>query len=201
MIIKEEILKAAKLHPSRVHNIYIFGSQVYSTASENSDFDILIIANTASPEVEITEGSLNIHILTIDRFLEQLNQHNIRCLECIMAPAWAILQENHKFEFALDLKKLRHSISHICNNSYVKSKKKILQGDYYLGIKSMFHSLRIAMYGIQIATTGSINDWACVNTIWVELNSKEWHWDSLNERFKPYSNQLLSDFRKVASKI
>jgi len=36
----EDILKIAKMHPSRVYNIYLFGSRVYSTHTEDSDWVI-----------------------------------------------------------------------------------------------------------------------------------------------------------------
>lgn len=199
MITKEEIIKASGLHPSRVLNIYIFGSRVYLNVNKNSDWDIIIIAKTSSPETELVVGNLNIHILTVDRFKNGLDQHNIRNIECIMSPDWAKLQELHDFNFNIDLIKLRHSISHSNSNSWVKSKKKLLKGEYYIGIKSIWHSMRIAMFGIQLSKNKMINDWSCANNIWIELNSKKWTWNELDLRFRNYNNELLHEFRILAS--
>ena len=94
---------------------------------------------SVSPETEIKTDRFNIHVLTPDRFQDGLDQHNIRNIECIMAPDWAKLQENHNFKFELMLNRLRHSVSHMNSNSWVKCRKKLQQGDYYVGIKSIWH--------------------------------------------------------------
>ena len=200
MTLKEEIISASNIHPVRILNIYLFGSQVYGNSSSNSDWDVIIIAKTSSPETEIKSDKFNIHILTTDRFQDGLDQHNIRNIECLMAPSWCKLQEIHNFNFEIKLDRLRHSISHINSNSWVKAKKKLQQGDYYIGIKSLWHSLRIVMFGIQIAKFGRIDDWSCANSIWNELTSKNWSWNELDERFRSLNNQLLTDFRQVAFK-
>ena len=200
MITKEEIIKAAGVHPSRVQNIYLFGSRVYGNASKTSDWDVIMIAKTSSPESEIKSGDFNIHILSADRFQSGLDQHNIRNIECIMAPDWAKIQEKHKFNFELNLSRLRHSVSHMNSNSCVKCKKKMTQGDYYIGIKSVWHSMRMVMFGSQIARYGKILNWECANQLWIELTSKQWTWEEIDNRFRKYNNELLSGFRIFASK-
>lgn len=208
---KNKVISASNLHPSRILNIFIFGSRVYGNASKDSDWDILIIANTPSPEVEIKDPKFNIHILSEDRFREGLKQHHIRALECIMAPEWAKIQENIKFDdFQLNMSSLRHSISHINSNSWVKAKKKLAQGDYYIGLKSLWHALRIVMFGSQIARWGYIKDWDCTNYIWDELtfkdqphymrNKKQWTWEELDDKYRSLNNELLSGFRLFAPK-
>jgi hypothetical protein len=198
MITREEVIKASGLHPSRILNIYLFGSRVYRNSNLDSDWDIIIIANTSYPEKEIISDKFNIHIMTVDRFSDGLDYHNIRNIECVLAPAWAKLQELHLFNLDIKLNKLRHSISHSNSNSWVKCKKKLSQGDYYIGIKSIWHSMRIAMFGTQLATYGNITDWECANDIWAELNSKKWSWEELDQRFRKFNNGILSEFRLKA---
>lgn len=200
MVTKQEIISASNLHPLRVLNIYLFGSRVYGNVSDNSDWDVIIVAKTSSPETEIKSDKFNIHILTPDRFQDGLDQHNIRNIECLMAPDWAKLQEDYKFKFELKLNRLRHSISHTNSNSWVKAKKKLQQGDYYIGIKSLWHSLRITMFGIQIVKFGQIKYWDCANDIWNEISSTKWDWDSLDSRFRFLNNKLLSEFRQITPK-
>lgn len=200
MVTKEEIIKASGINPVSVLNIYLFGSRVYGNISKDSDWDVIMIAKTSSPETEIKTDKFNIHILTTDRFQDSLDQHNIRSIECIMAPDWAKLQEVHTFKFNLISSRLRHSISHMNSNSWVKAKKKLNQGDYYIGIKSLWHSIRIVMYGIQIAKTGHITDWKCASEIWKELSSRKWTWIELDERFRKINNSLLTEFRTLAGK-
>ena len=201
MITLSEVIQKSGLHPSRVQNVYIFGSQVYSTASETSDYDILIIAKTPYEEKELVVDNCNIHILTLDRFLEGLKQHHIGRLECLMAPKKWILKEEVNIPILIKEESLRHSISHTVSNSWVKSKKKLEQGDYYIGIKSLFHSLRIAMFGIQIIEQGHIVDFRSANFIWHELNTKQWTWEELNKTYRPLRNKLMTYFRSLTSKL
>jgi len=198
MVTLEEVIEKSGLHPSRIHNVYVFGSQCYSTASDKSDYDILVIANTTYPEKELVVDNLNIHILTKDRMLEQLKQHHIGKIEAILSPY--ILKNSVEISLEIKIPSLRHSISHTCSNSWVKSKKKLEQGDYYIGIKSLFHSLRIAMFGIQLAENGKIVDWTCANYIWDKLQSKQWTWEELDKEFRAERNKVLTEFRQITEK-
>ena len=201
MITLEDIIEKTKLHKSRLLNAYVFGSRVYGTASEISDYDILVIAKTPYEEKELVVDNCNIHILTLDRFLEGLKQHHIGRLECLMSPQKWRLKEEINIPIIIKESGLRHSISHTVSNSWIKSKKKLEQGDYYLGIKSLFHSLRIAMFGLQIINHGKIVDFKCANYIWEELKSKTWNWEELNETFRPLRNKIMTDFISVTNKL
>lgn len=197
----ETIIEKSRLHPSRIFNIYLFGSIVYGTSDKNSDYDVIMIANNSVESTEIRNGLFNIHIYTPDKFTADLEWHRINNLECIYAPEFAKLKETIKFDnFKIDLKKLRHSISHTNSNSWVKCKKKIEIGEYYIGVKSLFHSMRIAMFGIQIAKFGKINDFTCANFIWNKIKTKRWTWIELDNEFRLLNNSLLTDFRKLAEK-
>lgn len=200
MVTREKIIEIIDIHPFKVLNIYPFGSRVYGNFSDLSDWDFIVIAKTSSPEIEIKFENFNIHILSEDRFKEGLRNHNIRNIECVMLPSDKILQERIKFDFHLDLSKLRHSVSHISSNSYVKCKKKLSQGDYHVGVKSFWHSIRIIMFGIQLSKYGKIVDWSCCNNLWGEINSKKWSFEELDSKFRSYKNTLLSEFRILATK-
>ena len=196
----ETIIKASGIHPSRVFNVYVFGSTVYGTSNSDSDCDIIMVANNSVESTEIRRGLFNIHVYTPDKFKADLEWHRINNLECIWAPDWAKLKETIKYDFELNLVKLRHATSHISSNSWVKSKKKLEQDDYYIGVKSLFHSLRIPMFANQVASTGKINDFSCANFIWNKIKSKRWTWEELDKEFGSLNNQVLTEFRKVASK-
>lgn len=191
----EEIILKSGLHISRVQNVYLFGSRVYNTFSDKSDYDILIIAKTPYEEKELVVDNFNIHILTLNRFLEGLKQHHIGRIECLLAPNFAILKQEINIPLHINIKGLRHSISHICSNSWVKAKKKIEMGEYYIGTKSLFHSLRILMFGTQIAKFGKIIDWQCANYIWDDLKSKIWTWEELDTKYRDLRNKLSTEFK------
>jgi len=196
----QEVIQRAKMHPLKVRSIFVFGSRVYGTSSYDSDWDFIMVANNSVSCQEIRSGDFNIHIITPDQFQEDLLNHKIQNLECYFAPEWAKLLDTKSWEFKLDLAKLRHSISHVSSNSWVKSKKKLQFGEYYIGIKSLFHSIRIPMFGLQIAKDGRITDFSCANEIWEDMNKENWTWAQLDKKYRELQHSVVSEFRKYASK-
>jgi predicted nucleotidyltransferase len=196
----EEVIKRSKIHPIRVKNIYVFGSQVYGTITYESDWDFIMIANTPNTNQEIRSGNFNIHVMTEEQFLKNLKKHHSSSIEAFLTPKEFRLQEDIKINWKPDISSLRHSFSHISSNSWVKSKKKMKQGDYYIGIKSLFHSLRIPLFGIQIAKKGKIYDFSEANYIHEKIFSKKWNWEELDLEFRGLRNNILSDFRIVTQK-
>lgn len=196
----EEVIKRSKIHPVRVKNIYVFGSRVYGTTSVDSDWDFIMVANTPNSNQEIRSGNFNIHVVTEEQFLKNLKDHHSSTVEAFFTPSQFRLQEEVKFNWSPNIPSLRHSFSHISSNSWVKCKKKMDQGDYYIGVKSLFHSLRIPMFGIQIAKTGHIYDFTVANSIYDRIMSKDWTWEELDSEFRILRNSILSDFRSVTQK-
>lgn len=198
--ILEDIVRLSGIHPSRIFNVYLFGSQIYSTSNKDSDFDVIMVANNSVESTELRRGLYNIHIYTPDKFKADLDWCRINNLECIFAPDFAKLKETIKYDFKLNIPKLRHAISHISSNSWVKSLKKINSGEYHIGVKSLFHSLRITMFAIQIVKYGKINDFECANFIWNKIKSKIWTWKELDDEYRPLRNSLNTEFRKITNK-
>jgi hypothetical protein len=197
----EEVIKRSKIHPSKVKCIYVFGSRVYGTSGYSSDWDFIMIANNAVSNQEIRSGDFNIHVIVPDEFEKMLKAHHPGAIECFYAPQEFRLLETITFNFKISIPSLRHSFSHVSSNSWVKCKKKLEQNDYYIGVKSLFHSLRIPMFGIQIAKEGYISDFSCANKIYdVIFSRNDWSWEELDEKFRPLKNQILTDFRKVTQK-
>lgn len=192
----EEVIKRAKLHPSRVFNVYLFGSRIYGNYNSSSNYDFIVVANNSVEAIEIKKGLFNIHIYTPDKFKADLEWHRINNLECIWAPDWAKLKETIKYDFKLNLSKLRHATSHISSRSWVKAEKK-LEHDYHSGVKSLFHSLRIPMFATQIAISGKITDFSSANFIWNKIKSKRWTWEELDNEFRELRNEILTEFRKT----
>jgi hypothetical protein len=90
------------------------------------------------------------------------------------------------------------------SNSYVKAKKKItVEKDcQYIGLKSLFHSIRIIDFSIQLASTGRIFDFGRSNGILHELltNHMESDWQTIEKIYKPLYNKLHSQFKVVCPK-
>jgi len=198
--LKDDIVRASGIHPSRIFNIFLFGSRVYGTSNSKSDWDVIMIANNSVNSTELRKGLFNIHVYTPTKFQEDLDWHRINNLECIYAPDWAKLKEDKKFTFKFDVKKLRHATSHISSNSWVKCSKKIQFDEYHIGVKSLFHSIRIPMFATQIVKDGRITDFGCANWIWDEIKSKHWTWEELDSKFREVRNETLTRFRHITHK-
>jgi len=209
MINKFKILDILKselnLHHLRVFNIYLYGSRVYGVSSDNSDYDFTIVANNSVENIEykVFKGGFeyNFHIQTIDYFQEQLNWNEPKTIECLL---WS--QENtilEKKEFYIDIvkSKYRHAVSHISSNSWVKARKKIeKEKEYYIGQKSLYHSLRIPMYAAQVMKHGKIIDWSCANGYWNDIMTIT-DWKTLKDKYKPIHNNIMSEFRELCPKL
>lgn len=197
----EDILQKCRLHPARVKAVYLFGSRVYGNDKKGSDYDIKVIANGTRSNLEIRNGLYNLHIITPPDFQTLLNNHNPGALECYFSPESAKIYENVKWDFNLKPASLRHSYSRVSSNSWVKCKKKLEHDEYYIGIKSLFHSIRIPMFGYQIATEGRITDFSCANDIDKELFSRyDWAWEELDDTFRNRRLQAMTNLRSVTTK-
>ena len=183
---------------SNILNAYLFGSHLYGTNLENSDKDYIIVTKEY-----VESDSTDIHFITEKEFQRSLDNHDIQALECYFAPEKFKYKETVKFNFNLDKKILRKSISTLCDNSWVKGEKKLtINADYdkYVGIKSIFHSIRIRDFGIQIANEGKIYDFSRYNYVYFELLklSEKYHrnelWDVIKKRYKELFNNLRSEF-------
>lgn len=187
-----------------VLNIYVFGSHMYGTTDEQSDTDYICVLKEY-----VESDNINIHHYTVAQFQNMLNNCDIQMLECYFADKQFILKEEHKFTFTLNRANLRSSISTIASNSWVKGKKKlIVTGDYdlRLAIKSIFHSMRILNYGIQVATEGRIVNYGAMNyvlaDIWKmsETYQRMELWNAIDQKYRSSFNHMSSDFKKLAPK-
>jgi predicted nucleotidyltransferase len=177
-----------------------YGSRVYGTTGPNSDEDymgIILLPRSCTGE-EYRHNDLNVHLYNKVDFQKQLDIHKIHTLE-----AWYLPDSPcHKhFKFQLNLHVLRESISEKANHSFVKAKKKIeIEKDYYIGQKSLFHSLRILTFGIHIARDGKI-DFGAANQYWRDIiESGQYNWEYYKNKYQPIYNSLATEFRKLAPK-
>ena len=176
--------------------IYEWGSQLYHTNNIDSDIDLLCILDQYHCDYElIRKDNFDIHIVTEEHLKFLLQNHSIMVLECLLQDK-PVLKYN--IDIVINREKLRRSVSAIASNSWVKAKKKVNQGEIQIGLKSLFHSIRIVDYGIQIAKTGKINNYESCNNIYYNIismydcgNSIQ----SIQEYYKEYQNNKASEFR------
>lgn len=206
---KEDLIKAIGIHPLKIRDIFLYGSQVYGSATERSDYDIVVTAGALLPHEErrltVNGAKLNIHIYTPDVFADCLKKHDIMNLECVFAPEWARLQEKNTLSKEVNIKKL---IAHNLTQSYASwmgGKMKIQDGNIEKGIKSVFHSLRMLMFAIQIAEYGKIVDFTAGNALYDEMMyCCEYEWVYFKEKYLPLKKELeekLKSFDKIEENV
>ncbi len=198
--------------------IYVFkyGSQVYGTKNNMSDVDVICIVKEKNKTLHSTINKLvlenlnqkhikiDINEYSEEEFLIALGNCEISFLECMFLEDKDVIYKSKNLpEVKIDLSVLRESISKKASNSWVKAKKKlIVEEDYDVNIaqKSLFHSLRILDFGIQIAKNNKIIDYSSSNFLLDEIKSLEVSWEVWNQNYKNTYNQLSSDFRSFAPK-
>lgn len=207
-ITKELILKDFKLEDSDVLNIYPYGSRVYGTAHPyHSDYDFIIVVKDGIQDrdsLESTLHNLNATIYSESSFKEKIKQHTISVMECVSLPTPQLVKHSVTYPFDINLSTLRESISTKSSHSWVKAKKKFevpQDRNVYIAKKSLFHSLRILDFGMQLAKEKRITDFhSCVN-LWQEIISNPCEdWAPYKGIYQERFNNLSTEFRKLAPK-
>lgn len=194
---------------------YPRGSVVYGTFEGGiSDYDWLVVVDNAFASFldkfpkgiyQDTKDNNDYEFITEHNFIQRLANNEIDMLECVFSrPETCDGKYKKVVDDYFDKWKLRQSISSICSNSWVKCKKKLtVEKDYNLRIaqKSLWHSLRLYMFGIQIARNGMIVDWGQANGLWKQIrNADTPTWDYYKAEYQDMFNHLRSEFVKLCEK-
>jgi predicted nucleotidyltransferase len=170
----------------------MFGSRVYGTANEFSDYDFIVLASSMMEKQEIRHKEYNIHVHIPSVFLDGLKEYQMQYLECIYAPPDTKLQEklvlpDKTFQLKPDM--LVYKGMNQSYNSFNKAKEKIIDGDLYRGTKGIFHSIRILQFFHQIIENGKITDFSSANDIWDMLkedyDNEVSDWKYYKEKYLP----------------
>lgn len=203
----DSILKDFSLEDKFVINCYPYGSRVYGTNSFKSDYDFIIVVDNSQHDKDSMDSSYHNYNATIyseNSFNEQLNNHKIGAFECISLDKELCLKHTKSFNIKINKNILRESISEKASHSFVKAKKKFeveKDKNIYIAKKSLFHSLRIINFGIQIAKNNKITDFSSSNYLWEEISNFESEdWNFYKSKYQKVFNELISEFRLLAPK-
>lgn len=201
--IVEDVLAITGLEEHRIHNIYIYGSRVYGNFTVNSDYDIIVVASSMYLNHEMYDGEYNIHITTPDSFADNLRKHDIHCLECIYAPddARVLIKKNYLKSFTcfqLDRTRLKKMLLTQASSAWAKGRRRLETGNVKGGAKSLFHSIRILRFGIQIMEHDKIIDFSMCNKLWKEIEAFPYfEWADYDKRFKQIKIQYVKEFKRA----
>ncbi len=211
------ILKDFYLKDNEVVAVYPYGSRVYRTNRDDSDYDFIVVLKNVkvdSDRLDSRENPISITIYSEETFKERINEHKIFALECLFCPKELVLKNKLDFSFKLNKSNLRHSISEKCSKDWNQAKKRFsdsqginpVTGETYVrkiyeGKKSLFHCFRMIDFAIQIIEKGEIKDFSSCNELWEELytNPSE-DWNHYKEKYYDFYNARIIEFRKLAPK-
>lgn len=188
-----------------MNGYYIYGSQLYGTTDQYSDVDIAVIGSHKSKKDADS-------VYSKERFEYLLSVHEPTAMEGYSLQFVDVSRTFHEFDkpisIEIDKQQLRGMYSNFSSNSFVKAKKKLTVLDDYdrrSSMKSLFHSLRIPMFGIQIAQHGHIVDFRVANDIYNEIVIDYNRPDSevlelISTKYKIMRNSIMTEFREYAPK-
>ena len=200
-----------------VINIYHYGSYVYQTFNESSDYDFLIIIkDTYSPQIQNViidnlDNPIDVNSLMLDKeytncqikfikestWKQMILDNDIEAIEIFWLDAKYIVKNTKVFEFCVDYDKIRKNVSRTASNSFVKCKKKLeVAKEYKIGKKSLWHSLRLLMFGNQIMQYGSIINYTQANIYYNDIvcnNNNDWNY--YKKKYQPIYNSLKTQFK------
>jgi hypothetical protein len=187
----------------KIINIYQYGSKNYGTENVYSDEDYIIIYDQKEKQIDFNDSNskINATLYSLEEFKSKLEEHEPSILECVFLPI------RNKFttiniNFNIDKQKLRKSFSSVSSNSWIKCKKKLEQGDNLIGLKSLFHSLRILDFGLQLSKYGKIKDYEKSEFLGTTFKFLLYdikfigEWDYLKIKYQPIYNSMKTEFRK-----
>lgn len=184
-------------------NIYHYGSFVYRTFVEGvSDYDYIVVVPDTMRELDEQQfecDNCQYTVHSAKSWQKMLDRCDVDAIECYFLPEKYIVKETTVFIADITKSKVRNSFSHVASNSFVKCKKKLEIEESYnpvVGKKSLWHSLRIVDFGVQILQHGKIVDYGSMNELYDEIvRADENDWEYFKQKYKPMYNALKSKFR------
>jgi predicted nucleotidyltransferase len=161
----------------------LFGSRIYGNFNKNSDYDYIAIGDKIKYQ-EVIKGYINIHLFNERLFRSNLDDYDMRAIECVLAPQFAKLKESIKFNVKIKPKTFRDSLYFQIDKNWRVGKKKFSESNIYGGKKRIYHSLRLLLFGIQLLESGKISNWSVANQFHQEISTdKHSDWDYYRTKY------------------
>jgi hypothetical protein len=162
----EQICEALHIDHSQILNIYPYGSQVYGTASEDSDHDYVIVykpallPSGAFKDNAISSDDRKIQGTCYSRtgFIDAINNYQITALECIFLPEDQIIQKKWPFKMSkFDKNEFDKHIIKTASASWFNAMEAWRHKNVEQSQKNMYHAIRILRFGLHIKAVNTID--------------------------------------------
>lgn len=187
-------------------NIYEWGSRVYQTSTKSSDWDYIAVVPDDFPKEpdQYEFGNRTYNIEHESEWIEKLKRNSVEVLECISLTPQFITKKTKSYPFIFNSDGAYAAISERASTAWVKGKKKLTiekDFDWRSGKKSIWHSLRLYMFGTQCAQYGSIVDFTEANSYYDDIvitkhgNTGQEEWEYLKESYHDLNNYWHSKMK------
>ena len=164
-----------------VLDIILFGSRIYGTFSDDSDYDLLVVLEDSSGLVNNQKiGDMDITFVLLEELKQNVREHSLPRLELLWSPIQSLFQNKLCLiqYFSLDFLLLKKAVITISNKCMHYAKILFTKNkESQKGKKNIFHALRYIKFGEQIVWYGKIIDYKVANHYFVMLvndNNTEW---------------------------
>ncbi len=186
-----------------VLNVYPYGSRVYGTNNEFSDYDYIIVTKGSMLKsggfkqnaISNKDKSIQGVLYSRSGFIDAINNYDISALECLSLPIGDVLQKKWDFKIQKwNNKDFVKSIVIKMSASWFSADNHSKDGYYDLAKKGLFHSIRILNFAKQLKERNHIYDFTIVNSFKKELDMiDEDDFDVRN--FIPMRDKLVAELK------
>eukprot|EP00929_Paragymnodinium_shiwhaense_P058739 TRINITY_DN29429_c0_g1_i1.p1 TRINITY_DN29429_c0_g1~~TRINITY_DN29429_c0_g1_i1.p1 ORF type:complete len:235 (-),score=46.77 TRINITY_DN29429_c0_g1_i1:504-1142(-) len=174
-------LRRLSIPDDTVCGAYVVGSRLWGTASEKSDWDVIIVtqSNGTAAESPLLENrrcrEIDAMVMSVDVFTKRLQEHHFKEMCTLWLPEHCILRNRLDLakKFCLDKVTLSAQVLGQAQHDWKRVEKYIKdRGDkasFQQGKKTALAVLRELTLCLQLATTGTISDMGAANDIQEEL--------------------------------
>ena len=197
----EEICNALDINIEEIWNIYPYGSRIYGTNNEHSDYDYIIVykasllPNGSFKNNAISSEDRKIQGICYSRggFIDAINNYDISALECISLDDDMLLKK--KFDFKINRyyeKEMVKKIISKASNSFHIANEAYCYENYDQAHKGVYHALRILEFGQQIKQSQKITDFSVAINLYEKVMSDE---DFSVKKYIPNRDELIAKLR------
>jgi hypothetical protein len=175
----KEIINSLKIEED-ILAIYPYGSRVYGTASETSDYDYIVVTkgaflkSGAFKQNAISSDDRKIQAVLYSRtgFIDALNNYEMGAIECIFLDSSQVLLSKWPFRIQKwDTKEMVNKVIQKASASWHIASRQSKDGFKAIAKKGIFHSLRILMFGLQLKEYQTIYNYSEANELKSEMDS------------------------------
>lgn len=210
LVLKE--IEKVKILKEKILKLFIYGSRLFGTSHEKSDYDVCAIIDGYCgilegkfPEVGLSEYLLSLKDLDIEihfyekRFWEwKLEQNVVEAIASLSIPNNLIIyeSESYKMNCEIHMMRLKYQVDQFKGIHEKISFQLFNLKNFQKGKKIACHCIRTVKYGIQVLEKGYVYDFHCaVDQFKYIMNLKE-DYNLLKKEFYNIMNTIYLEFRK-----